>query len=724
MKIKNICLALTLFLTSGFSQLVDNEAFMGTGKTFADLRDAKLLGGIDGDWLVSRYQAAPTTYDPFKWFPAYEWSFGCTPTSYSMVAAYWGLYYGMDLGHTGIPTNNRVGVWAPNPALDRRLREEFRQTGADPNVGTWEIYDNGNCPISASRQGLAGLTGNGHVEQYWAHYDEQGNPHLNDELYFLIGRIGFLGLQKKDCIADWIGTSRGPGIAANGGTGISVPLRDGGKRKNSSECKNFHKYIKSVSDDIVDVYDQRGDYSDFTVAEAQYALSQLNLLQSDANELHTSVTTNDGMTFEEVKTNIDAGIPVILNTVRTIPKRFWNSSNVNEQRHTVVAIGYWEDGDLYVRSTWEVDEHARLRDYGLASKISSINWTRGDMGTREVRWVIRKAVTFEGDCIQRDQYSRTGHNANEVLPQYPTSSRVQGSSKILDWTDTGSLNVIVAKNTFSSNDSVKFELFAKRMNGDSKAIFSADTLLAQDKSLTYTIPKYDFTEKANEWMYVADDPQYLEGLLVVSKQVIDTIVETDTLFRRQFYRERVLLKHNVPFTAPDIDIKTEVFNIGDTLQGIDFSVINFGGPTVDIRWGFGDGRASFTSTATHVYNRAGTYAVNLLVTGVDGREYSTTKNVVVENGVTSVIDNKISSLFPNVISVKNSILNIKMAQKGEIGIRVYNTLGREVHAVDLGVRSSGLHKIDFNANRDLASGAYLVRITANNKSITTKALIR
>ncbi len=114
--------------------------------------------------------------------PAYDWSFGCTPTSASMLAAYMDRN-GYPNIYTG-PTNNGV------MPLDNSVWGNVLINGESRSL----------CPLSATREGLDGRTSRGHVDDYWIQY---GN---NDPDPWLTN--GWTQHSYGDCLADYMKTNQ------------------------------------------------------------------------------------------------------------------------------------------------------------------------------------------------------------------------------------------------------------------------------------------------------------------------------------------------------------------------------------------------------------------------------------------------------------------------------------------------------------------------------------
>lgn len=77
--------------------------------------------------------------------------------------------------------------------------------------------------------------------------------------------------------------------------------------------------------------------------------------------------------------------------------------------------------------------------------------------------------------------------------------------------------------------------------------------------------------------------------------------------------------------------------------------------------------------------------------------------------------------YPNPFNPTTSI-SFETHVSGHVRLRVFDLLGREVATLVDGNRSSGLHRVDWDASR-LASGVYLYRIEADGVSVTRRALL-
>lgn len=91
-------------------------------------------------------------------------------------------------------------------------------------------------------------------------------------------------------------------------------------------------------------------------------------------------------------------------------------------------------------------------------------------------------------------------------------------------------------------------------------------------------------------------------------------------------------------------------------------------------------------------------------------------------------DDELISDVPNQIELKqnypnpfNPSTNISfgLPQQGEVNLKIYDMLGREVATVYAGVKSKGFHTIQFDASR-LSSGVYIYRLVTKSGTVSKK----
>ncbi|MGD8820906.1 MAG: Calx-beta domain-containing protein, partial [Anaerolineae bacterium] len=230
--------------------------------------------------------------------PAFNWSFGCSATSAAMIAGYYDRtgYANM---YTG-PTNGGV------MPLDNSTWPDWQDSSGD-----WRHQ----CPLSATHGGLDGRSGEGHVDDYWVAYGDNGPDPLGDD-----GAEHTYG----DCTADYMKTNQSAYGNVDGGTtfwhyGSGNPLY----------CSDMVDY--GIDNDgghgLQLFYEARG-YS-VTDCYNQYIQGQGD------NPLL-------GFTFDQYKAEIDAGRPVMIHL----------------RGHTVVGVGYDDASDqIYLHDTWDYVTH-------------------------------------------------------------------------------------------------------------------------------------------------------------------------------------------------------------------------------------------------------------------------------------------------------------------------------------------------------------------------------
>lgn len=111
-------------------------------------------------------------------------------------------------------------------------------------------------------------------------------------------------------------------------------------------------------------------------------------------------------------------------------------------------------------------------------------------------------------------------------------------------------------------------------------------------------------------------------------------------------------------------------------------------------------------------------------TGEGLEEYMKTEIRWVASGQPTSVDDdpagvkqfQLAPAYPNPFNPSTNI-EYTLKQAGEVSIRVYNMLGREVAKLVEGRQSAGRHTLQFNA-QELSSGIYYVRMTSGNFSET------
>ncbi len=207
---------------------------------------------------VDLREAQGSLYD----VPAYDWVYGCSPTSAAMLFGYYDRQGFPDM-YTG-PAEG--GVCPLN------------------NATAW---DSGESPLSATHEGYDGLSSCGHVDDYWEEYLSTGDPYDDG---------GWVEHDYADCTADFMGTSQWENwYNADGSTTFyfaeaNQPLYD------FTACESYSPARRDGCHGMRLFVESRG----YTVLE--------NYNQYIAGHGGNSA----GFTYEQFKDEVDAGRPVMI----------------------------------------------------------------------------------------------------------------------------------------------------------------------------------------------------------------------------------------------------------------------------------------------------------------------------------------------------------------------------------------------------------------------------
>uniref|UniRef100_UPI001B7F9267 CARDB domain-containing protein n=1 Tax=Lamprocystis purpurea TaxID=61598 RepID=UPI001B7F9267 len=229
--------------------------------------------------------------------PGFDWSFGCSATSGAMIAAYYDRN-GFANMYTG-PTNGGV------MPLDSSSWPDWQD-----GYGDWY----GQCPLTASHQGLDGRTTRGSMNDYWVGYGNGANdPYVTG---------GWTAHTWGDAIGDYMKTSQ----SAYGNTDGSTKFYSWTNPATPLTCAEMA--ANSISQ-----YD--GTYGRKLFYEKKgYQVTDCYNQNTDNN--------GGGFTFAKYKAEIDAGRPVFLNLAG----------------HSIVGIGYDSAANtVYLHDTWDYGTH-------------------------------------------------------------------------------------------------------------------------------------------------------------------------------------------------------------------------------------------------------------------------------------------------------------------------------------------------------------------------------
>jgi uncharacterized repeat protein (TIGR02543 family) len=253
--------------------------------------------------------------------PAYDWSFGCSATSGSMIAAFYDRNDYADI-YTG-PTNG--GVMPLNSSVWPNWTDVVGDT-----------Y--GQCPLTASHLGLDGRTTRGSIDDYWVSYlSNAPDPYIT-------------GVWSQhawgDAIGDYMKTSQSAYDNVDGST-------------------VFYNWTRSSApltcDDMVDY----GITEDGTYGRKEFYEAK-GYTVTDCFNQNTDNIIRGGFSFAMFQAEINAGRPVMLNL----------------KGHTVVGIGYDSSTNtVYLNDTWDYLTHSmtwggsyaglRMQSVSIVNLVSS-----------------------------------------------------------------------------------------------------------------------------------------------------------------------------------------------------------------------------------------------------------------------------------------------------------------------------------------------------------------
>ncbi|MBC8416211.1 MAG: hypothetical protein H8E11_07260, partial [Candidatus Cloacimonetes bacterium] len=227
--------------------------------------------------------------------PAFDWCYGCSPTSAAMMAGYYDKtdYPNMYSGPTYcgvIPKNNSV-------------------------------WGYGECPLSATHQGYDGLSQRGHVDDYW--YSSGSN--IDPYIYY-----GWTEHTQGDCTGDYMGTSQY----------YNWLNMDGSTR--------FYYYIDGSP--LCDYTGCEPDKKDGCHGLRQFFESCGYTVDLNCTQLIYGWNGNtQGFTFDDYKGEIDVGRPVLIHVKQLSPPY---------GAHTMLCYGYNTSGSIiYIHDTWDHNNH-------------------------------------------------------------------------------------------------------------------------------------------------------------------------------------------------------------------------------------------------------------------------------------------------------------------------------------------------------------------------------
>ena len=222
--------------------------------------------------------------------PAFDWSFGCSATSAAMLAGYYDNM-GLPDMYNG-PTNNGV------MPMDNSIWGTVIINGSEES----------QCPLSATRRYLDGRTIRGHVDDYWVSYlSSQPDPYITG---------GWTQHSYGECTGDYMKTNQSSFNNVDGET-------------------TFYYWENG------NPYSGNGNGEDGCYGLRLFIISSGYTVTSYFTQLIDEESSN-GFTFNEYKSQIDAGRPVLIHI----------------EGHTMLGMGYNTTNSLvYVHDTWDYEMH-------------------------------------------------------------------------------------------------------------------------------------------------------------------------------------------------------------------------------------------------------------------------------------------------------------------------------------------------------------------------------
>ncbi len=254
--------------------------------------------GFEADRAVVDLEALPAGTSKTLTVPAYNWVFGCSSVSGSMIAAYYDRN-GYSNMYTG-PTNGQV------MPLDNSC------------WGTWSdgVDTYPNIPLAATHNGVDGRGIRGSIDDYWVQYGSTASdPYVTGS---------WTQHTWGEAIGDYMKTSQ----SAYGNTDGSTTFYNYTSSAAQLTCADMVSY----GIDTVD-----GTYGRKLFYEAR------GYTVTDCYSQKTDNTVAGGFSFAQYKAEIDAGRPVMLNLAG----------------HTIVGVGYDDaTNTVYIHDTWDYLTHS------------------------------------------------------------------------------------------------------------------------------------------------------------------------------------------------------------------------------------------------------------------------------------------------------------------------------------------------------------------------------
>ena len=354
--------------------------------------------------------------------PAFDWSYGCSATSAAMIAGFYDndSYPNMYTGATNagvIPMDNSV-------------------------------WGSGECPLSATHQGIDGLSVRGHVDDYWHEEGSTTDPYYGN----------WTEHNYADCTADYMGTNQYYNCQnIDGSTSFyqftdGSPLYDytGCEPDRKDGCHGFREFFESRGYSI----QTNGNYTQY-------------IYGYEGNTI--------GFTYDQFKAEIDAGRPVMIHVTG----------------HTMVGFGYDDNSNLvYIHDTWDYSNHTMtwggtysgLQHYAVSvyvlEPVTSITFTDINAGLTGFRGSALCWGDYDNDGdldLAIAGYENVGYGISKIYRNdngifIDINAGITGSSHCaLSWGDydnDGDLDLAIAGYTGIINSGNKISKIYRNDNGN------------------------------------------------------------------------------------------------------------------------------------------------------------------------------------------------------------------------------------------------------------------
>ena len=227
--------------------------------------------------------------------PAFDWSYGCAATSAAMLFGYYD-HIGYSLMYTG----------ATNGGVCPLDNSGWGHT-------TYPSVTCGECPLSATHNGIDGRAIKGYVDDYWIDYGNAGpDPY-----------VGNWTEHTLDCTGDYMGTNQS-------------------KFSNTDGSTMFAMYPNG--DPMYDYTSQEPTLRDGCHGIKLFAQSRGYTVTTNFNQLIQGQGSDPtkGFTFANFQSEIDAGRPVLILVTG----------------HIMLGYGYNTSGTtIYIHDTWDYSNH-------------------------------------------------------------------------------------------------------------------------------------------------------------------------------------------------------------------------------------------------------------------------------------------------------------------------------------------------------------------------------